>query len=67
MLIRFFASILFFSAGAIALADEKFAIPSGVAKVLTQSCIDCHGADSPEGDIRLEGLAKLDLDARLED
>jgi len=66
MLTRIVALIVFGFASVTALADQEFTIPSGAAKVLSQSCLVCHGNNSPEGDIRLEGIAKLDLEARLE-
>lgn len=58
------AGIVFASAYP-ATADDHLAVPDTVLAVLTQRCVDCHSAESAEGDVRLDGLAELDLDARL--
>jgi mono/diheme cytochrome c family protein len=47
-------------------AGDRFAVPQNVQAVLAQRCIDCHGADTAEGDVRLDALAELGLDERLE-
>ncbi|MEZ6057284.1 MAG: DUF1592 domain-containing protein, partial [Planctomycetaceae bacterium] len=59
--------LLFFVAlsSSSAWGDEPFTVPSGIASVLAQSCIDCHGADTAEGDVRLDAIEKLGIDARL--
>jgi hypothetical protein len=49
-----------------ATADDRFAVPHNVLAVLTQRCIDCHSADSAEGDVRLDAIAELEFDARLD-
>jgi hypothetical protein len=48
------------------LADDAVVMPKPVMQVLAQSCIQCHGADYSEGDIELDSLTKLDVDARLD-
>ncbi|MCA9178885.1 MAG: DUF1592 domain-containing protein, partial [Planctomycetales bacterium] len=40
--------------------------PGDVATILAQRCADCHGADLAEGDVRLDAIAALGLDARLD-
>ncbi len=47
-------------------ADDVLTVPAGAAKVLAQRCIDCHGADSDEGGVRLNTLAQLGLGERLD-
>ena len=47
-------------------ADDAFAVPENIEAVLTSRCVDCHSGDSPEGDVRFDGLAALPHDARLE-
>ncbi|MCA9270299.1 MAG: hypothetical protein KDA41_17580, partial [Planctomycetales bacterium] len=49
-----------------ALADDAFTVPTGAASVLQHNCIECHGPDASEGDVRFDTLADLELDARLE-
>ena len=48
------------------LANDSFAVPGGVASVLHQHCLDCHGGDSAEGDVRFDMLEKLNKEERLE-
>ena len=40
-------------------------IPAWVQTVLNNSCIDCHNAETREGQIRLDTLARLDLAEQL--
>ncbi|MFN3150293.1 DUF1588 domain-containing protein [Bremerella sp.] len=49
-----------------AYAGDSLGIPKDVSSVLVQSCLDCHSDDSAEGDIRLDAIASIDLDARLD-
>jgi hypothetical protein len=46
-------------------ASDAWDVPQDVLTVLTDRCLDCHGADAAEGDVRLDAMAALDLDARL--
>ncbi len=63
---RLFALVVVASASAAALADDTFTVPSSIATVFDQRCIDCHSGDSPEGDVRLDALLDMELDARLD-
>lgn len=63
---RLFAMAMVASACATAQAADAFAVPAGAAKVLSQHCLECHSGDSAEGDVRLDDLAKLPLDERLD-
>ena len=45
---------------------ESLAIPTTVQTVIKNRCINCHRVDTAEGDVRLDTLANLKLDARLE-
>jgi hypothetical protein len=54
------------SACATAQADDSFAVPKSAASILNRYCIDCHGADTVEGNVRFDSLAKLSHDERLE-
>ncbi len=65
MLIRLFAFIVFGSTSVILWADDAFVVPAGTEKALRQSCLECHGADSAEGDVRLNALSEMGQDARL--
>jgi mono/diheme cytochrome c family protein len=50
-------------------ADEpagQFAVPKKVQSVIARRCIDCHGADRAEAEMRLDNLGELDTVARLE-
>lgn len=71
MLFRLFTLVIAVSISSLttistARSEEIFSLPSGVATVLKQSCIDCHGGDSAEGDVQLDTLDQLPLDARLD-
>ena len=61
-------SILAVSAPA-ALAEDAtsmLVVPKEVQSVFENRCIDCHGGEEPEGDVRLDALADLEQGARLE-
>jgi hypothetical protein len=45
---------------------DQFAVPGDVQTVLNDRCVDCHGSDTAEGDVRLDNLAVLPLPERLE-
>jgi hypothetical protein len=63
---RLFAMAIVVSACATAQADDSLIVPKNVASVLHQRCIDCHGGESAEGNVRFDNLATLKLDERLE-
>jgi mono/diheme cytochrome c family protein len=44
----------------------SLAVPKAVQSVFASHCLDCHGAETAEGDVRLDNLATLKLDERLE-
>lgn len=46
-------------------AGDRLTVPALVGGVLTDRCIDCHGADTAESDVRLDDLTELNLEARL--
>ena len=46
--------------------DAAFNLPADVQSVITSRCVDCHGVDTTEADVRLDIVATLHLDARLE-
>ena len=46
--------------------DAAFILPPDVQSVITSRCVDCHGTDTAEADVRLDILGTLNLDARLE-
>ncbi|MDA1164835.1 MAG: DUF1588 domain-containing protein [Planctomycetota bacterium] len=47
--------------------DElAFGVPGSIQSVVTNRCMECHGADAAEGNVRFDTLAKLDNDERLE-
>ena len=46
--------------------DAAFVLPADVQSVLTSRCVDCHGVDTAEADVRLDSVGALKLDARLE-
>ena len=45
---------------------EAFVIPSVVETVLNNRCVVCHNAEAQEGDIRLDNIADLSRDDRLD-
>jgi Protein of unknown function (DUF1588)/Protein of unknown function (DUF1592)/Protein of unknown function (DUF1585)/Planctomycete cytochrome C len=65
MLIRLVAFLVFGASSFLLGAEEPLVLPNGIEKMLRQSCQECHGADTAEGDVRLNALDQLNLDARL--
>ncbi len=63
---RLFAMVIVVSACATARADDSFTVPKNAASVLRQRCIDCHGGESAEGNVRFDTLPRLSNDDRLE-
>ncbi|MED5585081.1 MAG: c-type cytochrome domain-containing protein, partial [Verrucomicrobiota bacterium] len=53
-------------AGSGVAANNSFAISLKVGAVMEAHCFDCHGQDSQKGDVRLDNLAAMDLEARLD-
>mgnify|MGYP003634430252 CR=1 FL=1 len=45
---------------------KPFAIPDSVWTMLDRHCLECHDEDSEKGDVRLDHLADIPLDARLD-
>ena len=41
-------------------------LPQVVRDILESSCYDCHQGDSPAGDVRLDTITDLEIDARLD-
>lgn len=66
MFLRCFTLALAALTTTVAQADAPWSVPSDIAMVLTHRCMDCHSGDYAEGDVRLDVLARLDLDARLD-
>jgi len=53
--------------GTVRAAPEKaFHLPEKAAAVLASHCFDCHDADTQKGEVRLDQLASLPLDQRLD-
>ena len=46
--------------------SEPFRVTPVAASFLDTHCISCHDADNHKGDVRLDNLASLSLDARLD-
>ena len=63
---QWYAMLIAVLACATAQAADSFAVPESVASVLNRYCIECHGAETSEADVRFDTLAKLDINARLE-
>ena len=47
-------------------ADGSFAVPESAAGLLEKHCVQCHGSETSEAEVRLDALAKLNQEARLE-
>jgi len=47
-------------------AEERFGVPRDVAATISDRCIKCHSGDAAEGEVRLDELAKMALNDRLE-
>ena len=45
---------------------EAIIVPDNVQTVLAARCLDCHGSDTSEGDVRFDQLSTMNFDARLE-
>lgn len=46
--------------------SEAFAYPDEVQSLIHSRCLDCHGADNNEGNIRMDVLSTMKVDERLE-
>ena len=46
--------------------DVEFAVSQNVAAVLESHCLDCHDADTQKGEVRLDTLAGMALQPRLD-
>ncbi|MEK6233768.1 MAG: hypothetical protein N2C14_03565, partial [Planctomycetales bacterium] len=46
-------------------AVDSLVVPKATRAILASRCIDCHGADASEGDVRLDALEKLNKAERL--
>ena len=47
-------------------ADSTFRVQPGAGKILDQYCFSCHEDGTTKGDVRLDNLGELPLDARLD-
>lgn len=47
-------------------SSSQFDLPSSVRMIIKSHCLECHNADVTEGEVRLDTLQELSLDARLE-
>ena len=61
----FVCSVTLISVCSNARSDEPFTIPVKVSELISRRCVDCHCDELTEGDVRLDVLSKLDLNARL--
>ena len=59
------AIVLPFGSAAFA-QNLSFQVPPRAGEILEQYCLDCHGEDTQKGEIRLDQLKTLSLDARLD-
>lgn len=46
--------------------SDKFSLPNGIQTVIKNRCLDCHSGESAEADVRLDQLASLNLENRLD-
>ena len=58
--------ILFASVACAQDASDSLEVPKEVQSLINNRCIDCHGEDGGEGDVRLDNLSSLEKDAQLE-
>jgi len=68
MLMNAFAAFIFTFGVAAAVATEEglFVVRPEVKNILGNYCYDCHDKETAKGDIRLDNLVDLSLDARLD-
>ena len=52
--------------GVYAETDVEFAISKNAGTVLETHCLDCHDADTQKGEVRLDALDGMALEARLD-
>jgi hypothetical protein len=55
-----------FASLAFAANPAAFVVPQDVQSVIESRCLECHGNGASEGDVRLDNLATLKLNARLQ-
>ena len=67
---RFIAAIFFIHLSIFTIcfgqSSPQFDLPSSVRMIIKSHCLECHNADVTEGEVRLDTLQELSLDARLE-
>ena len=56
-----FASVTVFAE-----TEVKFAVSKNATDVLESRCLDCHDADTQKGEVRLDDLAGMALQPRLD-
>ena len=61
-----FMAVMISAPLALAAGPEKFQVEPGAGEILEKYCIDCHEDGTEKGDVRLDNLAELTLDARLD-
>lgn len=66
LVLRTFALLISANTIAFTQAEDTFIIPDRVTSVISQSCQDCHSDASAEGDVHLDAVSELALDARLD-
>ncbi len=49
----------------LAYGEKNFKVPANAMEILGKCCTDCHEDGTEKGDIRLDNLEELTLDARL--
>jgi cytochrome c553/phosphoserine phosphatase len=62
-------SVMLLIAPALAVAEstaDSFVVPNDSQSVIKRRCVDCHGADTSEGNVRLDVLVGMKQDERLE-
>ncbi len=68
-LITILAALLIVTPASFTFAEKQtdaLVLSKDAQAVIAKRCLDCHGADESEGDVRLDNLAAMNLDARLE-
>ncbi|MEO2019834.1 MAG: DUF1588 domain-containing protein [Fuerstiella sp.] len=59
--------LILFASGACAQdTTDSLEVPREVQSLINNRCIDCHGEDASEGDLRLDNISSMEKDAQLE-
>ncbi len=65
-MLRFLLAVCLFCVVSKTQAGDAVMLPNDVQEILKRNCNHCHGTNDPEGEVRLDTILDLDLNAQLD-